>query len=193
VVIEPDAATSSRRTLLGRSAVGIAAGATLAISGCGSKSGRPDVHKIPPEARNVDVEILNGLLDREYKAIAAYTAGIPLLESHVQTAAKQFLSQEISHAGELYALIKQAKGVANKAQPSYAFGHPRTHKEVVDLLHSLEQSQISGYLEAIPSVSPGSVRAALSSILANDAQHVVILRRALRIEPIPSAFVTASE
>jgi bacterioferritin (cytochrome b1) len=193
VVTEPDVATSSRRALLSRSAAGIVAGAAVAITGCGANSGTPDVHKIPPEARNVDVEILNGLLDREYKAIAAYTAGIPLLDSHVQTAAKQFLSQEISHAGELYALIKQAKGIANHPQSSYSFGHPRTHKQVVDLLHALEQSQISGYLEAIPSVSPGSVRAALASILANDAQHVVVLRRALRIEPIPSPFVTAAE
>ena len=95
--------------------------------------------------------------------------------------------------GELYGLIKQAKGISNKAQANYPFGHPRTHKEVVDLLHTLEQAQIAGYLEAIPSVSPGSVRAALSAILANDAQHVVVLRRALRIEPIPSAFVTAAE
>jgi hypothetical protein len=34
------------------------------------------------------------------------------------------------------------------------------------------------------------VRAALSSILANDAQHLVVVRRALRVEPIPTAFVT---
>src|SRR5438477_7825891 len=79
VVSSPSgAATTSRRTILGRSGAGIAACA-LALSGCASKSRQPRVHKIPPEARNVDVELLNGLLDREHKAIAAYTAAIPLL------------------------------------------------------------------------------------------------------------------
>jgi bacterioferritin (cytochrome b1) len=172
---------------------GIAAGAALALGGCGSSSNLPNVRKISPQARSVDVEILNGLLDLEYKAIAAYTAGIPLLTSHVQTAARQFLSQEITHAGELYGLIKQARGIANKRQASYPFGAPRGHKDVIELLHRLEQAEIAGYLDAIPNVSPGSVRAALAAILANDAQHVVVLRRALRVEPIPAPFVTGGE
>src|ERR1700687_2853520 len=127
VIPEPGAVTTSRRMILSRSRAGIAAGAALALGGCGSNSNLPNVRKISPEARSVDVEILNGLLDLEYKAIAAYTAGIPLLTSHVQTAAKQFLSQEITHAGELYGLIKQARGIANKRQASYAFGRPRGH------------------------------------------------------------------
>jgi bacterioferritin (cytochrome b1) len=191
VIPEPGAATTSRRMILSRS--GIAAGAALALGGCGSSSNLPNVRKISPQARSVDVEILNGLLDLEYKAIAAYTAGIPLLTSHVQTAARQFLSQEITHAGELYGLIKQARGIANKRQASYAFGRPRGHKDVIELLHRLEQAEIAGYLDAIPNVSPGSVRAALAAILANDAQHVVVLRRALRVEPIPAPFVTGGE
>jgi hypothetical protein len=192
VVIEDDGAvTTSRRAILKRSGAGVAAGAALALAGCASKSNRPNVHKIPPEARSADVEILNGLLEIEYKAIAAYTAGIPLLEGrHVQTAGRQFLSQEISHSGELYALIRQAKGIAPHPKSSYPFGRPTGHKDVLELLHTLEQEQIAAYLDAIPNVSPGSVRAALSSILANDAQHLVVVRRALRVEPIPTAFVT---
>jgi hypothetical protein len=189
----PGAVTQTRRKLLCGSGAGAAAGAMLAIMGCASRSRRPKVHKIPPAARNADVAILNQLLDREHRAIAAYTAAIPLLSSHVQDAAKQFLSQELTHAGELGGLIKQAGGNANKPQPSYDLGQPGSRKQLVELLHALEQAQIAGYVEAVPNVSPGSVRAALAAILANDAQHVVVLRRALRIEPLPSAFVTGSE
>jgi hypothetical protein len=187
------AVTQTRRKLLGGSGVGAAAGAMLAMIGCASRSRQPKVHKIPPAARNADVEILNQLLDREHRAIAAYTAVIPLLTSHVQDAAKQFLSQELTHAGELGGLIEQAGGIANKPQPSYELGRPGSRKQLVELLHGLEQAQIAGYVEAVPTVSPGPVRAALAAILANDAQHVVVLRRALRIEPLPSAFVTGSE
>jgi hypothetical protein len=192
VVIEDGgAATSSRRAILTRLGAGLVAGAALVLAGCGAKSNLLNVHKIPPEARSADVEILNGLLVIEYKAIAAYTAGIPLLEGrHVQTAARQFLSQEISHSGELYALVRQAKGDSPHPKSSYPFGRPAGHKDVLELLHMLEQEQIAAYLEAIPNVSPGPVRAALASILANDAQHLVVVRRALRVEPIPTAFVT---
>lgn len=186
----PGASSTSRRTLLTTS--GAAVGAAFALSACASESDSLDVHKIPPEARNVDVQILNALLDREYKVIAAYTAGIPLLSGHVHEAASAFLNQEITHAGELYGLIKQAHGNGNRAKASYELGRPHTRKQIVELLRSLEQAQIAAYLEAIPNVSPGSVRAALASIMANDAQHLVVLRRALRVEPIPSAFVSGS-
>jgi hypothetical protein len=36
------------------------------------------------------------------------------------------------------------------------------------------------------------VRAAVASIMANDAQHVVVLRLALRLPPIPSPLVTGA-
>ena len=42
--------------------------------------------------------------------IAAYTASIPLLAPDAAEAAKRFLGQELSHAGELSGLIKQAGG-----------------------------------------------------------------------------------
>jgi len=185
------AVTTSRRAMLKRSG---AVGAALLLAGCGSDSNPLDVHEIPPEARTADVEVLNGLLALEYKAIEAYTAGIPLLEGrHVQTAARQFLSQEISHSGEVYALLRRAKGIAIKHRTSYAFGQPRGHEEVLNLLHALEQEQIAAYLDAIPNVSPGPVRAALASILANEAQHLVVVRRAQRVEPIPTPFVTGGE
>jgi hypothetical protein len=151
------------------------------------------VHTIPPEARSTDVEILSGLLDRKYKTISAYTAAIPLLAGKAQNNAKQILSQEVAHSGELYGLIRKAKGAGNRPQPSYPLGHPRTHVQVLELLHTLEQEQIAAFLDAIPSVSPGSVRAVLASVLANDAQHVVLLRRALRVDPLPEPFPTGSD
>jgi len=193
VSFAPGAPLTSRRTLLSGSGVGLAAGAALAITGCAGRSRTPKVHAIPTAARNADVAILNGLIDREYKAIAAYTACIPLLAGREQNAAKQFLSQETTHAGELSGLITQAGGYADKPRSNYDLGRPRDRKDLLELLHSLEQAQIAGYVDAIPEVSPGSVRAALAAILANDAQHIVVLRRTLKLEPLPSAFVTGDE
>jgi rubrerythrin len=188
------AAKTSRRALLRRSGLGLAGtAAAVTLGACGSSSRQPKVHEIPPQARDADVVILNRLLDVEYKAIAAYTAVIPLLHYHLRDAAKQFLSQEITHSGELYALIRQADGIGSKAQPSYDLGQPRTHNEILQLLHSVEQEQIAGYVEAIPNVSPGSVRAALAAILASDAQHLTVVRLGLRQDPLPSPLVTGNE
>lgn len=137
--------------------------------------------------------IINGLLDACGRTIAAYTATVPLFTGHVHAAMKQFLDQDLEHAGELYRLIKQAGGEANKPQPSYDLGQPRGRKDLLRLLHGLEAEMVSRYLAAIPQLAPGSVRAAIASILANDAQHVVVLRLALHLEPLPTAFVTGAE
>ena len=59
------------------------------------------------------------------------------------------------------------------------------------LLHQLESTQIAGYLRAIPRLSPGPLRAEVASVLANDAQHISILRLAQDANPLPSAFVTS--
>jgi bacterioferritin (cytochrome b1) len=191
VSLAPGAASTSRRTLLRTS--GASLGAALALAACGNKSHKLDVHKLPPQARNADVEILNGALDVVHKAIAAYTAGIPLLSGRAHAAAKQFLSQELTHAGELAGLIKQAGGKPNKARASYDLGRPRSRTDVLELLHELERTEIAGYVAAVPNVSPGSVRAAVAAILGNDAQHVVVLRSILGLAPLAGAQVTGSE
>ena len=118
---------------------------------------------------------------------------MPLFGGHLHAALKQFLDQDLDHAGELYRLIKQAGGTANKPRPSYDLGRPRGRRDLLRLLHGLEAEMVSGYLAAIPQLAPGSVRAAIASILASDAQHVVVLRLALRLDPLPSAFVTGNE
>jgi hypothetical protein len=165
----------------------------IAVAGCGGGSRSPEVHTIPHSARNADVTILNSLLDGAERTIAAYTASVPLLGGHLHAAAKQFLDQDLSHAGQLYRLIKQAGGEANKPRPSYDLGRPKGKMDLVRLLLGLEQEMVARYLGAIPSLSPGSVRAAVASILASDAQHMAILRVSLRLDPIPAAFVTGAK
>lgn len=182
---------ATRRGLLG------ASGATLlaaggAVSGCGRTSRRPKVHRIPPVARAEDIHTLNGALDLTNEAIAAYTAGIPLLAGTAHSAAKHFLDQELSHAGELFGLVKQAGGKPVKPAASYDLGHPSRQSDVLHLLLGLELEQINGYLAAIPRLAPGQVRAAVAAILANDAQHVAVLRQTLGVPPLRGPLVTGA-
>jgi hypothetical protein len=193
VVIEEGGAP--RRQLLGGAGGVLTAAAAVALAGCGQKAHVPRqaVKQAPPHIQRRDVAILNAALALERRTVAAYTAGIPLLDHPDQKAAKQFLNEELQHTGELLALIKAAGGIAPPRADSYEIGHPRGGAGVLALLHELERAQIAGYVKAIPKLSPGPVRAAVASILANDAQHIAIIRIAQGLNPVPSAFVTGNE
>jgi hypothetical protein len=189
--------SSSRRELLGGASATVLAGATaLLVAGCGGSTPAPIAKiahkKISHSAALLDVDILNGLLDTEHKAIAAYTAGIPLLSGHTQRAARDFLRDELDHANELGSLIARHGGTAIQAQPNYNLGSPRSRAEILRLFEKLEQEQIAAYLGAIPLVKPGAMRASLASILGSDAQHIAVLRLTMRKPALIGPFVTAS-
>jgi hypothetical protein len=180
---------SSRRSLLLVAGTGLA-GALLA--GCGGESIKQQVGNSQPALTN-DVDLLNHLLHLEHTAIAAYTAGIPLLDQPTAKAGQLFLNDEISHAGDVAGLVREAGGKPIKPAPSYELGHPRTSEEVLMLLHAVENAQIAGYLYAIQQLEPGVVKQQVASILANDAQHVAVVRAALGQSAIPSAFVNGRD
>lgn len=196
---EPARADEGSRRWLLRSAGAAAGGAAaIMIAACGGS------HKVSaqtgttttattPEFHSRDVDLLNHLLELEHMTAAAYTGGIPLLAPSDRMASQRFLTQELSHAGELSGLVRQAGGVAIKAREGYDLGHPRNGDDVLKLLHELERSQISAYLQAIPRVSLASTRAALAAVMANDAQHISVLRSQLGRQPVPTALVTGHE
>jgi hypothetical protein len=137
--------------------------------------------------------MLERVLDLEYHSTAAYTAAIPLLSGRAATAAKRFLDQDLTHAGELSGLVRDAGVKPPMPQPSYDLGHPRSVTDVLELLHAVERNVIAAYLDAIPRLAPGSVRSAVASLLANEAQHVAVLRATLGRPPVPFALVTGKE
>jgi len=190
-VVSTTGARRSRRDLL----LGSGAGAALLLAGCGTATDpvRHELSQLPRAPRHADVEILNLALDREYELIAAYTAGIPLLGGAGKTAAQRFLGQDLSHAGELQGLVHEAGGKPGKPKPSYDLGQPHGGADVLVLLYSLESAMIAAYLDELPRLSAGHVRASVASMLANEGQHVSSLRAALGRPPLPSAFVTGRE
>ncbi|MBV9603550.1 MAG: ferritin-like domain-containing protein [Solirubrobacterales bacterium] len=186
---EPDA--SSRRGWLRAAGVGLA-GAVVA-AGCGKTSLRAQVQNSEP-ILNTDVALLQHLLDLEHMAIVAYTAGTPLLSSAMVKAGQLFLNDELAHAGALAGWIKAAGGTPNKPAPSYDLGRPpQGSREVLELLHRVEAAQLTAYLDAVPRLEPFSVKQSVAAILANDAQHVAVVRAALGQPAIPSAFVSGQE
>jgi bacterioferritin (cytochrome b1) len=149
--------------------------------------------KATPQGRAADVDLLNGVLAIEQRTIAAYTAAAPLLGGFGQKMAGQFLSQELLHAGILRKLVHDAGGQPHNPLGHYDFGRPRGRRQLLALLHDLEREQIAAYLHAIPRMSTPFLRQTLASVLANDAQHVTVLRAQQGIAALPGPFLTATE
>jgi hypothetical protein len=175
---------SRRQLLSGVSAAG--AGAVLA--GCGT----PSATSLPGSVLEADVHTLNRLIRAEYYAVAAYVAGIPLLSGGDAPAAKQFLEQDLSHIEDLAELVRKAGVKPYVSGQVYNLGHPRDRIEVLVLLHHAEQVTLRAYLDAIPQLSPGVVKATAASLFANDAQHASTIRGRLGMAPVPEAVVTGN-
>jgi bacterioferritin (cytochrome b1) len=181
------AGAATRRTLLRTSLAGLG---VVALTGCGRQRRRI---RVPPGAVPSDVALLNAALAIEQRSIAAYTAAAPLLGGFGEKVAGQFLSQELLHAGELRKLIKDVGGQPHNPRPHYDFGHPRGRAQLLALLHDLERAQIGAYLHALPRVSTPALRQSLASIMANDAQHVTVLRAEQGMPALTGPFITATQ
>jgi len=180
---------ASRRALLG--AAGAAALGAIGAGGCGSGA-RAHTRPAPAIAAR-DLELLQGALALERRTVAAYVAGMPLLPRPMRATARQFLSDELEHTGELISLIRSVGGHVSPRPNTFQLGHPTDAAGVLSLLHALESAQIATYLRAIPRLDPGAVRAATASILTVDAQHVSLLRLAQGEDPVPAALVSGAQ
>jgi len=182
----------SRRALLTGTGTALAGGA-LALAGCGSvATGKKAVKKAPMPLRRRDIAILEQALELERRTVSAYLACIPLLTRPQRKAFRQFLNEELQHTGEIASLITAGGGTPPPRADSYRIGHPTDGPGALAVIHSLEALQISSYLEWIPQLSPGPVRAAVATVLTVDAQHLTMCRVLQGQDPVPGPFVTGS-
>jgi rubrerythrin len=179
----------SRRRFLRTAGVGAAGGSAMLLAACGEDS-RSLGEAGPDESDQADVEILNGALDLELMAVAAYKAGAAHLTGELLQVGKRFVAQEQEHADSLTSAIKDAGGKPNRAKSAYDFPRMRSAKDVLKYAVSLENTAIAFYIDALPKLTNGDVRATAASIITTEAEHLAVLREALGYSPLPAAFVT---
>jgi rubrerythrin len=177
----------SRRRFFHMSGISVAGGSAVFLSACGDDTKLTETG--PNESDEADVEILNSALDLEFMAIAAYKAGAPHLKGDVLQVAKHFLEQEQEHADGLSAAIKHAGGTPNRAQAKYDFPQLRSQSDVLRFAIEVEDTAIAAYIDALPKLGKGDLRATASAIVSNEAEHVAILLGALGEQQVPFAFV----
>jgi rubrerythrin len=62
-------------------------------------------------------------------------------------------------------------------------------KAVLTAAAGLEETAVQAYFAAIRRLVRRDLRQSLASILAVEAQHVVVFRSALKLDPVPNAFI----
>lgn len=181
----------SRRRFFHRSGVLVGAGGSaVLLAACGDRTTTPSVLTGPDESDQADVEILNGALDLELLAIAAYKTAAGRLRGSALEIAKKFLEQEQEHVDGLATAIKDAGGRPNRAKSSYDFPQLRTQTDALRFAVDVENTAIAAYIDALPKLSEADLRATVAAIVTNEAEHVAVLLDALGMNPVPGAFVT---
>ena len=166
----------------------LAAASMLASCGDGGDDGTAAAPAIDKVA---DAETLNNVLARELAVVRAYERTLPLLRGPALTAAREFRAQEQEHTN---AIVKALRGLGEKAEPAEEEIESealKTEAEALAYLYDVESVSVAYDLRAISHLTAAWPRALLGSIAANQAQHLVVLRRLLgadSAESIPEAF-----
>jgi hypothetical protein len=177
-------AAAVRRALL----VGLAIGAcAVALVACG---GGADTASSESE-RAADAEVLNEILARQTAAVAAYDQSLHALGGHSLALARVFRVQEQEHVD---AILKALRALGEAAEPpaeTIEATGLKTEADYLRFLYELESATIEAELSAIAKLTSPSPRSMLATTVANQAQHLVLLRRSLgvkSVETVPRAF-----
>lgn len=134
-----------------------------------------------------DLEIVNFALTLEYLETAFYTKALGLgLSGEVKSLARLIQGDETQHVAALIATVKKLGGTPAK-KPTFAF--PITdEKSFLKLAQTLEDTGVSAYNGAGPSIMSKEVLAAAGSIVQVEARHAAAIRLKNGALPAPDAF-----
>jgi rubrerythrin len=142
-------------------------------------------------AQSSDVDILNFALTLEYLEAAFYTQAVKStkgLSGDNLKLAKELRDNETAHVGALTQTIKSGGAKPVKA-PMVDFGGAFASEEAfLKYANIFEDTGVSAYNGAAPSISDPKVLAAAGSIVQVEARHAALIRLARGKAPAPDAF-----
>jgi hypothetical protein len=185
----------------GLTVIAATAALLVAVAGCGgagssstpatttpptTPAGTTDASPSLSAEESADVDLLNHVLGRQEAAIVAYGQVVPKLAPRLAHLAAYFRAQEQEHVD---AVLKAMRGLQSTAEPSEEeidVGELETDRERLEFLYQVESATIDEELSAISSLEASWPRSLLSSTVANQAQHLTLLRQALGAGPLAS-------
>lgn len=157
------------------------------LAGCG---GGEDGSAIDKEA---DVRVLNAILARQMAAVDAYKQALPALGGVHLATAREFRAQEQEHVDATTKTLRGLEAEANPPAESIEGDGLRTPRDALRFLYELESATIDAELNAVAELTISWPRPLVASMAANQAQRLVLIRRALGARPlatVPEAFET---
>lgn len=144
-----------------------------------------------------DAEVLEAAIGMEQAAEFAYTA---IADSgklgRLDPVARLFAQQEQEHAGALTRALRD-RGGSPPAKPTSAEDVPGlveatggSPREVMAFAGELETAAVAAYYNALAKLEAPELLSMAASIMANEAQHLAVLRESLGRVAVPDAFVT---
>jgi hypothetical protein len=159
-----------------------------ALSACGGGGGDTSPTPVDKEA---DAEVLNEILGRQTAAVAAYDQSLPALGGRPLAFARLFRAQEQEHIDAILKALRSLDAAAEPEPETIDAGGLESEAEYLNFLYELESATIEAELTAIARLTGPGARSMLAATAANQAQHLVLLRRALgakSLQSVPSAF-----
>lgn len=165
---------------------GLAATIAAGLAACGG--GGDDGSAVDPEA---DAAVLNEILGRQQAAVQAYSEALPALRGAGLAMARRFRTQEQEHVDGTTKTLRGLEQPAEPAAETIAAGDLATPTDALRFLYEMESATIDLELNAVSRLTVGWTRPLIAAMAANQAQRLVLIRRALGAGPlqtVPDAF-----
>lgn len=138
-----------------------------------------------------DADILTAAIQLERKAQAAYAAGAKsgLLDAGTVALATKIAGQHAEHEKADTAALTKMGGTVPPVDNNFNFPAFKTGEDILKYALDLEQTAANTYFDSIKKLQDKSLLQAVISIQNAEAEHVALLRSALKMDPSPVSFL----
>jgi rubrerythrin len=167
--------------------------ASLVLVGCGGGGGDDggSGSSSAADPRAGDVEVMNVALSQELTLSQVYRHSLRLLRGEDRAIARQFLSQEEEHINGITKVLRGLQGESEGEAEEVNYSDVKTGEDALLQLYEITNLQLKHYIDDVAHLETIAPRALASTMAANEAQHLAILRQLLgadRGESVPEAF-----
>jgi Ferritin-like domain len=152
-------------------------------------------------ASSGDADIVAKAITLERVAVLAYGVAIDskLLSPGFARVARRFRGHEQAHADALVTALTDMGGspppmptVKDIDGVAKGIGDVKSQADVARFAIELEMAAVAAYYDAHSKLIDAKLLQTGASIMANEAQHLVVLRQAVKRDPVPHAFETGA-
>lgn len=150
-----------------------------------------------------DTAIVEGAVGIEQIAVFAYATALDsgLLDKDTTVVAKLFRDHEQEHADALISVLMDLNGtvppkpksVADVDKVTKGLGDVKSQADILSFAIELETAGVAAYYDANQKLQDSKLLQTAAAIMANEGQHLVVLRQAVKKDPVPNAFETGGK